>query len=656
MGLGFEVIGSGRNLFWTPVVGVLEYEIDARESGGDRADYRSGITCLYTGAEGARCGYLFERDRQTSDVFRAAAEFRVRAVNEAGAGAWSVWVTVEALVLDRVEGLGYELGEFGRNLFWTPLSGVLEYEVDARESGGDRPDYRDGIGCVDTWERCEYLFERDRQTSDVFRASSEFRVRAVNEAGAGPWSLWVTVEALVLGRVEGVGYRWPSSGLVLFWDRQPGVRIYQVSPRPGGWKRVWCDEPVCEFRVDEDPGVHQSLHSASEFRVRAANETEEGPWSEWVTVKASRKPPAVTSLRYSVGDGHSLTADIIGWQPVRGADSYEIRFQYQGDDIRLVDNDSSGSWAERGACKERCYYRFYRTAERNVNVQVRALNEYGSGPWSEWVESFRQPIKAPVITDLVAEYGFGADDVTVHWDRVIGAAGYRVEWRYLDFGDGIADRVNASSNTQRVKTVLTLMADSSNYWVVNLDSAEVGPLSSSYKVTKVVNSSEDKKYLLEFRVTALPDDRGNDMPSNWVKWNSQKLQTGLSAYKCDALQALSIGSVAWDVVGVILALYSGGLSAGALAALKSQLSFKGQFVSNAVNITSAIEGCFDEYHPIEVLKGLSPVIGGFLEVIGLTSMVKDVTCGNYYLGTHFKDKAFGYDDIDGLLQTCYAKR
>ena len=91
----------------------------------------------------------------------------------------------------RVVGVGYGLGEFGRELFWTPWAGVVEYEIDAREAGGDRADYRDDITCLDIADRCGYLFDWDWQTSDVFRAASEFRVRAVNEAGAGPWSEWV---------------------------------------------------------------------------------------------------------------------------------------------------------------------------------------------------------------------------------------------------------------------------------------------------------------------------------------------------------------------------------------------------------------------------------------------------------------------------------
>ena len=455
----------------------------------------------------------------------------------------------------RVEGVGVEVIEFGRNLFWRPLVGVSGYEIDAREAGGDRADYRGDIGCGETWERCGYLFERDRQTSDAFRGASEFRVRGVNEAGAGSWSVWVSAGEAVPG-VEGLAYRRSGSGLVLFWDRLAGAWGYDVEARDAFRAALLraerCGARVCEYVVDEDWNVDGDFRSASDYRVRAVVEEkpsrqpggsfERGPWSEWVSVEVSGEPRAVRNLRYGVGsldeNGFRVSMDRVGWDPVRGADSYELEYEYPGEPARKVRN--LAEQAERYECsRKRCSYRFLRIPQRTVKVRVRAINQDGAGEWSNWVPSVRRPAKAPAITRLVPLPGFGADDVVVHWDVVAGAKGYKIEWRYLDFGDGLAGRISATNNVERLQAVSDAMADESNYRVVSPGSGTVG-LVSSFQVGSVIDNDEDENYLLEFRVTALGDKTEDDKASNWVKWSSQKLKNKLRVTKCGTLTAISL--------------------------------------------------------------------------------------------------------------------
>ena len=562
----------------------------------------------------------------------------------------------------QVVGVDFELGEYGRNLFWTPLIGFIEYEIDAREAGEDRAEYQGGITCLDTLERCEYLLDRDTRTSETFRAAPEVRVRAVNEAGAGPWSEWVSVGESPPGRVEGLWYGWSLDGLVLFWDPLDRAQYYEVSvPGNSYFEGHRCTRRVCEFVIDGDRFRNGAFYTATEYRVRAKNKSGKGPWSEFVTVDVSGRPRPVSDLQYSVerlaleplaGGKTQFSRDGVRWRPVRGADSYDLEFQHQRRPGQFVQQpvlvrDLTGEegWA---GCRHKCFYEFLRNPELQVRVRVRATSEQGAGQWSDWVWSIREPRSAPVITKLVPEYGFGDDDVVVHWSHAAEAAGYRVEWRYVDYGEARADQITAAGNAERVEAVLDWLADNGNYRVVKPGSASVG-LETSHRVKSVIDTREDKKYVLEFRVVALGDG-GIEQPSDWVRWNTQQLRDKLEqSSACGVLDVLDAGNKVFDIVNVVLALYSGGLGAGVLTALKSQLSLG----PDGVKAAQVLAGCFEDHHPIDVLRELSPMVGKILDITGMTAVVKRVTCGNHYLATNFRDKNFDVDDIDGLLEECY---
>ena len=599
----------------------------------------------------------------------------VRARNSVGVGEWSdvLWTTPLSgeTLPGRVVGAGFESGRFGRELFWSPLVGVSEYEIDAREAGGDLADYRGDIGCGEEWERCGYLFESDRLTSDAFRGASEFRVRGLNEAGPGGWSVWVSVGEATPGRVEGLGYRWTGSGLVLFWDRLAGAQVYGVEAHDADGEATYrddsCGERVCEYAVDADgdQDVDGDFRSATAYRVRAAVEEPSrqpsggsldwGPSSDWVSVAVSGKPSAVKNLLYEVGsideNGVRVSVDKVWWDPVRGADSYELDFRYPGH------KDSVGDLADQGerfgCSRALCSYTFWRDPEQRVEVRVRATNQQGAGPWpknEKWVKSFSRPKRPPGINELVPLPGFGADDVVVRWDPVEGAVGYRVEWRYLDFGDGLAHRISATNNAERVEAVLDAMVDEGNFEKIREGTRTVGRV-DSYQVSSVIDNDEDENYLLEFRVTALGDDSDDDKASNWVKWNTQKLKTELDSFSCRALNALSLWKRAWDVATVVLALYSGGLTAGVLAAVRPSF---GPFVENTViNVISLLDDCFEVESPIEILGELNPILGFYLEAIGLTFLFEKATCGlQYLINLEEKGKVFTIADIDSLPEYC----
>ena len=580
-----------------------------------------------------------------------------------------------------VAGVGFELGEFGRNLFWSPTCGVSEYEVDARESGGDQADYQGGIACLYTLERCDYLLDEDRRTSEAFRAAPELRVRAVNESGAGPWSEWVSVgEEGPPGRVENLRYGWLSTeGLVLSWDPVPGADRYEVEGREAGraphsWWVSECGDQVCTFLADEaGSGIWEGVFTtATEFRVRAVKgrlrDTRNwlrSQWSDWLTVETG-KPRKVRNVRSGV-ESRALTSsarDVVSWSPVRGAESYDLQYRYFKQvplgNTRLSDDDASriyedailvedvaryGSEGCRGL--SRCEYRSLRDRDDRMQVRVRAKNVSGAGPWSEWVESVRRPEGPPTISSLrEVHHTSSHNDVEVDFWPASGAVvHYRLEWRYIEYQDDAGNAINADSNPDRVRAVVEWMDDPANYVVRKQGHSVVdAPLEGT---AKGVLNDDAERWMLEFRVVAVGDDR--ESPSTWVRWNTQELKDELeSSFACGALD---VASAAWKVIGVVLALYSGGLGAGVLAALSTQIPALGP---NGFTAVQALAGCFRDHHPLLVLKKLSPIVGVILELSGITPMVWKVTCGNYYIATRYKDKHFDVDDIDGLLEECYA--
>ena len=543
----------------------------------------------------------------------------------------------------QVVGVGFEVGEFAGLLFWSPLSGVSEYEVEGREAGGDRAVYRGGIGCLDSWVRCGYIIGRDEQTS----GASQFRVRAVTDEGAGPWSVWVEGEQVEGdGVVKGLGYRWPVSGLVVFWDELGGVvRRYEVDvqndePEPYFFHVFRCENGICEFSVE---GRGQRARAGTGFRVRAVTEEGAGPWTEWLNPVPPGKPGRVQIVAYRIGlreaGDAGLSRDDVFWDALADAESYDLEYQYPGMTVqRVVDTVGDG-----GTCDSYCEYRFLRNPRSLVNVRVRAVNSHGAGPWSVWVGSVHRPVEAPEITDL-EELGANPldrrKDVKVEWTSVRGAVGYRLEWRYRKYTGDPSEDLRADNTAEMVQLAIDWLDDPDNYEVFYRGSQVVED--TKFQVEDVVRKSLDREYLLEFRVVAVGDE-GNEKASNWVKLQTAEIREKMGELGCTLLK---VGDFLWDAVVVIMAFYTGGLSVGAVAALEAALK------PNLVNAAEVAAGCYENKDAFELVRELSPVIGVVMDATGMTYLVTWAQCGNVYIGENFQDKNFEFEDIEGLLEEC----
>lgn len=333
-GHGIAVGQFGPELFWQATQGATSYDVDSRESGRDLQNYRRGITC-----PGSRCGYLYESDSITTQAFREGTAFRVRAVNDAGAGPWSSWVSAPATRPPaQVTGVEYLSGR----VRWDPVSIATSYEVSATWRSGGKG--KAGITCS---SQCSYsLPRREGETITV-------RVRAKNDAGLGPWSLF-TIDPLT-PRLRGIPRIWElvvdqnlvsrlnpgdsADDVIVKWSAVSGATSYKVEWRyreyVGEVRQFGGDhEQLLESVVDWLNGLRACRHSGDdgpcyrvhqershternhteyrvknvannrqdgtyqlEFRVTAYNDTGDSSPSSWVKLRSQRIKDALGRTR-----------------------------------------------------------------------------------------------------------------------------------------------------------------------------------------------------------------------------------------------------------------------------------------------------------------------------------------------------------------------
>lgn len=257
---------------------------------------------------------------------RTVTYIKVRAVNNAGQGAWSNDVPVPAVLPQQVEGAGYRASDDGPLLYWRPQANVASYEIDAREEPTDRSDYRDDIGCLENWDECGYLYRRDNLTSERFKEASHFRIRAVNEAGTGPWSSWIRVDAEPeLGTIGELRY----DGNSVTWDQVPGATSYLVNKKTGSFKS-YSSVHCCQY------SIARKQDSISTVRVRPVNVNAPhvGVWSNPLTIRALSKPTApkisvITDIEIHIGrNPFENNFDVsVSWSRVADATSYIVQWR-----------------------------------------------------------------------------------------------------------------------------------------------------------------------------------------------------------------------------------------------------------------------------------------------------------------------------------------
>jgi len=303
-------------------------------------------------------------------------------------------------------------------LTWKDLSNAWGYRVDFRKVGADKWTFA-GFACSNSFTFCDQL---------AACTDYEFRVRALNCRGAGPWSDTVTASlggssATSPGAVTGLTLTAGAHSISASWTAVTGAESYTFSYRAVG-APDWIEAGItttADFTLNT--GDLQPC-TKYEVRVRASNCRGDSDWTAPVIGWIGSEPPdaapsAVTGLTLTPGDT-SITAN---WDAIAGAESYSVQFRAVG----------AADWTDAGLATTntleiKCDF----AACTKYEVRVRATNCKGDGDWSAtatgWIGT-EPPTAAPGVVTLTS-VGTGDDDtISVSWDAVDQAESYEVSYR-----------------------------------------------------------------------------------------------------------------------------------------------------------------------------------------------------------------------------------
>ena len=336
-----------------------------------------------------------------------AYEFRVRASNSAGAGAWSNIASASpaAVVPDvRIPGApGTPSGlvSDGRIVWtWPPAKDnggrISSYQSQWREFGEQWPSSQ---STTSTAQRV--LSGRTNGTTYQLRA------RAVNSAGTGPWSAagQATPIGTVPDRVSRVFVTAGDGQLLLSWGvpEDNGAAISEYDVQISSSSSFPDDATTVDARVTSGTAYTRTgLSNGTTYyaRVRAVNSRGDGPWSPTASAApvappapVQEAPDAPTGL-----SGETIKPQQIRWTWQIPADGTAritgFRFQWRN----LTAGESWSTSARRQDVTVGTVLQTGLVAGNNYQGRVLAINSVGAGPWSTAVTATAgaAPDPAPV--------------------------------------------------------------------------------------------------------------------------------------------------------------------------------------------------------------------------------------------------------------------
>ena len=404
--------------------------------------------------------------------------YRVAAMNEMGAGAWSnvAWATTDpALTPGAVIDLSaLAEGQTLINLNWKPPeydggSPITGYRIEVSQDAGNRwADLESDTGSTGT------TYSHTGLTPDSTR---HYRVSAINEVGAGAWS---NVARATTGAVLTPGAALDLTAMAdgqtiinLDWnppDYDGGlpVRGYRIEvSRDAGTS--WAD-------LDSDTGTtgttyaHTGLAPAStrHYRVSAVNEVGAGEASNVAdaTTDPARAPARVIDLA-AIADGQTIIH--LAWREPEddgGAAITGYRIEVSLDaGSRWEDLESDTGTTDTG------YAHVGLEPATTGHYRVSAINEVGAGEASDVADATTDPARvAARVIDLVA-LADGQDVINLAWrepedDGGAAITGYRIEVSW-DAGTSWTDLESDTGSTDTTYAHVGLEPATTGYYRVS---------------------------------------------------------------------------------------------------------------------------------------------------------------------------------------------
>lgn len=409
--------------------------------------------------------------------------WQVRAINEAGQGPWSdIWIFTtetdpdpEPLPPARV-GLTSPLNQQSdvsvlAEFSWLETDLAESYELTLAADAGFSTDVR--------------TLSSDQTTAVIsepldYLQSYYWRVRAVNEAGNGPWSATriFTTEAdpdpipeppvAVVPILPAIGETGVSLLPEFVWEVTPGADSYVLElSSDAGFAETLLSQALTETAYTLETELdYESLYY---WRVRAVNEAGEGPWSSIRIFTTEQDPVPVVPERVTLLTPDNLAGQVsinptFMWQLVANADGYEFEL---GADAGF--NEVVASEQPQGTVYRYTDDLLY---EREYFWRARAVNEAGAGSWSapRVFVTEADPDPDPELPEPVVllEPGNGDTDVSVSatfsWEPAEHAEWYQFRVAQdVEFEQGLVEL----EHTQTSLTLPEPMAfETLHYWQV----------------------------------------------------------------------------------------------------------------------------------------------------------------------------------------------
>ena len=395
-------------------------------------------------------------------------DVQVRAVNVAGEGPWSAAASATPQTVTDAPAVNLITpGDGALAVSWSPPaedggSAITSYDVryirsDALDKADDSWTVRDSI-----WTSGALEYTLSGLTNGV---GYDVQVRAVNDAGDGPWSATATDTPRTTPGAPTIDVVTPGNyALSITWsapaeDGGSAITSYDLryirsdatDKADDSWtvrEDIW-SSGLLQYGLNESTGFNLSGGVRYDVQVRAVNAVGNGSWSasETGTPRSPSQPVTVpgapASLLVTPGDG-SLS---IAWSAPAddgGADvtSYDLRYilsdvQDRSDVNWTVEEDV---WSS-GALE---YTLDGLTNGDRYDLQVRAVNEAGNGPWSASETGTPSTVNAPSAPAAITVTP-GDGSLSIAWSAPADDGGADVtsyDLRYIS--SDVQDRSDAS--------------------------------------------------------------------------------------------------------------------------------------------------------------------------------------------------------------------
>ena len=336
-------------------------------------------------------------------------EYRVRATNAIGDGAWSNSTSAQANTAPaKITDLAAVPGTTSIQLSWSAPndggSAITGYTVEWKAAGGNATTV---AASGTSWEH----------TGVTAGTSYEYRVRATNAIGDGAWSNSTSAQANTApAKITDLAAVPGTTSIQLSWsapnDGGSAITGYTVEWKAAGGNATTVAASGTSW---EHTGV--TAGTSYEYRVRATNAIGDGAWSNSTSAQANTAPAKITDLTATAGATVQLfwSAPNDGGSAITG---YTVEWKAAGGNATTVPV-SGTSWEHTGVTPGTLY-----------EYRVRAANSVGDGPWSDTASAQASAAVPAQITDLAAVAG---TTIQLSWsapnDGGSAITGYTVEWK-----------------------------------------------------------------------------------------------------------------------------------------------------------------------------------------------------------------------------------